>query len=139
MPAMVTPLMSPFYGLMAAKPYSIKPTKNNLLKDWDAPQNVSLHDWYCYAFARANGFNWIIDSEPSMLYRQHANNEVGVNRGFKAAKVRITKIKNGWWLNQALLIACLVGLGEHPFTKSWSKLESLDMLRLSRHAFQCRR
>lgn len=113
--------------------------KENLLKNWDSHQNVSLHDWYCYAFARANGFNWIIDREPSMLYRQHANNEIGVNQGLKAAKSRINKIRNGWWLNQALLIARLVGLEEHPFTKSWSTLGRLDMLRLSRHAFQCRR
>src|SRR5690606_1482765 len=48
---------------------------------WDSVQTVFLHDWFTYAFARANGYQWIIDDKPSMLYRQHADNQVGVNEG----------------------------------------------------------
>ncbi len=117
----------------------IKAIQKNITTNWNPHQKVSLHDWYCYAYARANGYKWVIDPNPSMLYRQHENNEVGVNKGFKAARARLNKIKKGWWLNQSLLIAQLVGMKQHPFTNNWSKLGKLDLIRLSQHAFQCRR
>lgn len=113
--------------------------KKRLLEAWDAHQDVSLHDWYCYAFARANGFRWYIAPEPSMLYRQHENNQVGVNKGMRAAIDRLKKIRNGWWLTQALLISRLVGLGDDRFVKSWDTLGRFAMLRLATKAFQCRR
>lgn len=115
--------------------------KQQLIKDWEAHLGVALHDWYCYAFARAQGYRWTIDHKPSLLYRQHAHNEIGVNRGIRAALARLKKIKNGWWLNQSLLIASLVGLQgqDHAFIKSWQARRRWDMLRLSKHAFQCRR
>ncbi|WP_207385043.1 glycosyltransferase [Legionella fairfieldensis] len=113
--------------------------KERLIKNWDIVQQVSLHDWYCYAFARANGYQWFIDPAPSMLYRQHGKNQVGVNTGVKAYLNRIKQIKNGWWLTQAYLVASLVDLGSHSFVKSWSKLGRVDLLRLATCAFQCRR
>ncbi|STX27703.1 putative glycosyl transferase [Legionella beliardensis] len=113
--------------------------KDNILKNWAELQKISLHDWYCYAFARANGFQWFIDSKPTMLYRQHSNNQVGVNRGLKAYVHRFKQIKNGWWLSQAYLIAELIGLGHHDFIRGWSSFKRKDFLRLALNAYQCRR
>lgn len=113
--------------------------KSRMVEVWDLLQEVSLHDWFCYAFARANGFKWYIDDKPSMLYRQHANNQVGVNLGVKAYLNRFKKIKSGWWLTQTLLIAELVGIEQSPFIQSWSKLRGMDLFRLALQAFQCRR
>jgi len=117
----------------------INAIKTHMMKVWDLLQEVSLHDWFCYAFARANGFKWYIDDQPSMLYRQHANNQVGVNLGLKAYANRFKKIKNGWWLTQALLIAELVGVSQSRFIQSWLRLRRSDLFRLSLQAFQCRR
>jgi rhamnosyltransferase len=50
------------------------------------------YDWYIYIFARSNGFNWIIDSSYTMMYRQHSNNSVGANIGLKAKLERIKTI-----------------------------------------------
>ncbi|MDX9885996.1 glycosyltransferase [Thauera sp.] len=72
-------------------------------------KNIGLHDWFIYAFARSNGFKWIIDPAPSMLYRQHSTNQVGVNQGFRAFHARSRKILNGWGFQQASMIAQLVG------------------------------
>lgn len=113
--------------------------KARMLETWDAVQLVTLHDWYCYAFARTNGYKWYIDAIPSMLYRQHEKNQVGVNLGFKARLSRLRKIKDGWWLHQACLIAELVGASHSSFVQSWSKLGRFELLRLATHAFQCRR
>lgn len=70
--------------------------------------NISLHDWLAYAFCRENGFVWFIDSQPMMLYRQHNNNQVGINEGFKAYKKRFLLIRSHWYRNQVENIASLV-------------------------------
>ncbi|SDS00569.1 rhamnosyltransferase [Halopseudomonas xinjiangensis] len=81
--------------------------------------SVYLHDWFCYAFARANGFSWWIDPEPKMQYRQHQNNLVGVNQGWKARMGRFRHVSSGWWLDQARTIARLLGLESSAFVRSW--------------------
>jgi rhamnosyltransferase len=107
--------------------------------NWDAVNHISLHDWLIYAFARANGYRWFIDPYSSLLYRQHASNQVGANVGLSAFLVRAKKVLNGWGLNQSLLIANAVGLGTSPFVSSWSKGNRLGYLSLTSHFWQCRR
>lgn len=113
--------------------------KARMLEIWDVLQEVNAHDWFCYAFARANGYQWFIDPEPSMLYRQHDNNQVGVNSGVKAYLRRFKRITNGCWLTQVCLLIQLCGMGQNSFVQSWSQLRRIDLLRLGVHAFQCRR
>lgn len=110
-----------------------------ILINWDAVNRISLHDWLIYAFARANGYRWFIDPYSSLLYRQHANNQVGANVGLSAFLVRAKKVLNGWGLHQSLLIANAVGLGTSPFVSSWSKGNRLGYLSLAIHFWQCRR
>ena len=71
-------------------------------------QAVSLHDWLAYAFCRHNVFKWFIDPTPSMLYRQHANNQVGTNAGLSAYKKRFQLISQKWYRKQILTITGLV-------------------------------
>ena len=106
---------------------------------WEAIQNVGLHDWFIYAFARANKRLWFIDDYASMHYRQHENNQVGVNLGWKAYFGRARKITSGWGLSQALLIARLVGMAHEPFVTRWSQGGRLGLLALACCAGQCRR
>lgn len=102
-------------------------------------KKVYLHDWVMYAFARANGYKWVIDPVPSMRYRQHANNEVGVNSGFKAFKHRYQKITNELGLCQSKLLAELSGIADAPFVQSWSSMNRWGIIKLAFHANQCRR
>jgi len=112
----------------------------NLIKNrWADVQKVGLHDWLFYAFARANGYRWIIDEYAGMLYRQHEKNQVGVNSGFRAFTQRAGKVLNGWGLAQSGLIAELIGLGDDPFVKRWSGGSRAGLLWLAFHARQCRR
>lgn len=71
-------------------------------------QQVSLHDWFIYAFARSRGYQWYIDHSPSMLYRQHAHNVVGANSGLKSMRARWQKLSDGWYRQQILLISSLL-------------------------------
>jgi rhamnosyltransferase len=113
--------------------------KKSVIANWSEINKLELHDWYCYAYARANGFQWYIDQRPSLLYRQHSNNQVGVNRGWKAFLFRSKKIVIGWGFEQSALIAKLVGKGDSAFVKSWCNFERYGFLTLALNANKCRR
>ena len=117
----------------------IGPLKATMLANWAHLQAVSLHDWFCYAFARSHGFCWFIDSVPSMDYRQHERNQVGANTGLTPLISRYKTIHDGWWFNQVQLIASLVGRGNDPFVKTWLPLGRRQLIKLSLNAWQCRR
>jgi rhamnosyltransferase len=113
--------------------------RQQVIQDWEQLQQVSLHDWYCYAFARSHGLKWFIDSRPSMLYRQHESNQVGANTGLTSLFQRYVTIHEGWWFKQVQAIALLVGADKNPFVSSWLPLRRRDLLRLSVRGGQCRR
>lgn len=113
--------------------------KECISHNWEVIQGVNLHDWFTYAYARANGFTWFIDSVPSMLYRQHANNQVGINSGWKAFRYRLLKLSDGWGLEQSLLIAKIIGFERSSFVSDWLHLTPISIFKLSIKAYQCRR
>ena len=100
---------------------------------------VGLHDWFIYAFARSRGYRWMIDPRPSMAYRQHHSNQVGVNTGWRAYRARARKILGGWGITQSRLIARLLGLGEEPFCKPWRRPGRIGMVWLALNAYRARR
>lgn len=63
-------------------------------------KNINHHDWFIYAFFRNAGLKWYIDPSPTMLYRQHDNNQVGANIGYKAYFERLKLINNKGYRQQ---------------------------------------
>lgn len=110
-----------------------------LRKNQCAADELGLHDWFTYAYARAHGYKWVIDEYASLMYRQHAGNQVGVNAGVAAFTWRVRQVLNGWGLNQARMIAILVGHGDDAFVQRWSNGRRLGTLMLAFAASQCRR
>ncbi len=104
-----------------------------------AINNVWLHDWFIYAFARAYNYNWYIDPIPSMLYRQHTNNQVGVNRGYRAFFYRMKFVLSGKALEQSALLARLFQLNSSLFVKHWHNLSRSGFLFLAFNSHKCRR
>ncbi len=100
---------------------------------------IEYHDWLIYAFARANNFKWFIDSKPSLEYRQHKNNQVGVNIGWKSLWTRSKKTLNGHGFSQALLIANLLGLTSVNIVQYGLRGGRIGYLRLAFYARLCRR
>lgn len=95
------------------------------------------HDWFIYAFARSNGYDWQILNEITMGYRQHSNNETGVNRGIRAAFRRFAMLSNGWYFDQIYKMAEILG-----YTCILSKLflkRSIPTLFCLRNIFELRR
>lgn len=113
--------------------------KASIIAQWQPLQQISLHDWYCYAFARSHGFQWYIDPVSTMDYRQHERNQVGANTGLSPLIARYKTIHDGWWFDQVRLIAGLVGQSQTPFVSNWMPLRSWQLMRLSFSAWQCRR
>jgi rhamnosyltransferase len=113
--------------------------KVSMLANWDELQQVSLHDWYCYAYTRSHGFRWFIDPLSSMQYRQHEQNQVGANTGLGSLINRYKTIHDGWWFSQVRLIARLVGVADDAFVRRWLPLGRRQLLRLSLNARHCRR
>lgn len=65
---------------------------------------ISAHDWLIYAICRATGKKWFISSVPTVKYRQHDNNELGVNLGVKAKWFRLMKLRSGWYRSEVFKI-----------------------------------
>ncbi|MFX1712301.1 glycosyltransferase [Stutzerimonas stutzeri] len=63
-----------------------------------------LHDWLSYAFCRERGYRWYIDPKPSVLYRQHASNEVGTNNNWLAYKKRLALIRTKAYRKRVMLL-----------------------------------
>lgn len=113
--------------------------KECVVKNAGEIKNIGLHDWFIYAFARSNGLKWVIDPAPSMFYRQHSTNQVGVNQGFRAFYARSKKILNGWGFQQASMIARLVGAtADEPQTRLCS-MRRKDLLWLAVNSSKFRR
>ncbi|MCU0119162.1 glycosyltransferase [Pseudomonas sp. B2M1-30] len=113
--------------------------KASVCEQWHELQGVSLHDWYCYAFARSHGFRWFTDPVPTMQYRQHESNQVGANIGINSLLTRYKTIHDGWWFSQVQLIAVLVGREHDPFVRRWFQLGRRQLMCLSFSAWKCRR
>jgi rhamnosyltransferase len=90
------------------KQQSVQQFKKFLIKNWECVNLVELHDWMIYAYFRSQGMKWKIDSKPLMYYRQHENNQVGLNSGLKAYLIRFNKIKTKRYYNEVQKIIYLL-------------------------------
>jgi len=81
-----------------------------LLDNWLQINQIDLHDWLIYAFCRSNNFNWLIDSNVGLLYRQHDNNQFGANVSIRSYFTRLTLIKKGWYFGEVSKISNLLKL-----------------------------
>lgn len=101
--------------------------------------NLVFHDWFAYAFARANGYRWLIDDRPSLLYRQHGKNQFGVNAGAGPFLRRVRQVISGEALAQAALIAQATSLPRGHRVKVAMEDGRWGLLRLAFMARHCRR
>ena len=103
--------------------------KELLISNWQQAQQVSLHDWFIYAFFRARGLSWIIDHEYKLLYRQHAENQVGIHKGWKANLKRLKLLHSGWCKQQVVRVADLLGEDHLDVHSRLSILKNIRHLR----------
>lgn len=84
--------------------FVLKPLFVNFLQSKlnDNILNFPYHDWLIYALARHFNFKWIIDEDPSFFYRQHYENFMGANFGFKARLKRLNRILFGEYYRELI-------------------------------------
>lgn len=104
-----------------------------------AISHVGYHDWLIYAYAREHDKPWIIDDWSSMQYRQHANNQLGVNSGLKSYWMRMRHMLNGYFFEQSLLISDLIGARPTTLVDKGLRGGRLGYVWLAMRASQCRR
>lgn len=66
---------------------------------------LKSHDWWSYLIVTGAGGEIIYDRFPSLKYRQHGKNSIGINRGFSGKYLSIKRIFKGeykGWINDNL-------------------------------------
>ena len=56
---------------------------------------IVIHDWWIYQIVTGAGGTVLHDDRPTLLYRQHAVNQIGANDTFRARMVRVGMILQG--------------------------------------------
>lgn len=105
---------------------------------------VELHDWLIYTVCRATGMYWHIDERPTLKYRQHEHNVVGVNFGPIAWCKRLKRIRDGWYRYEVCKLARLAKFltQDRYLSKACDTIlneQLLDRVRLLRYVNQSRR
>ncbi|MFC4292481.1 glycosyltransferase [Sphingorhabdus arenilitoris] len=75
----------------------------------DKLKKVTLHDWIAYGWVRGTGRTWFIDNFSGLDYRQHDSNVLGASRSAGALANRWKMVSDGWYFEQALNNALLIG------------------------------
>lgn len=104
--------------------------------------DVVLHDWWIYLLITAAGGRVVHDDEPTLLYRQHTENQIGANDHLRARLKRVGMILTGTWrdwnnINAAALLASKARLapeGQDLVLRFQAMRESWLLLRLWRLA-----
>ena len=110
-----------------------------VLEQGESLSNIEYHDWLIYAFARANNISWAIDSCSSILYRQHANNQIGANTGLRSVIKRFVKMIGGHGFAQSILIVNAINISSASFVMRGLFNGRRGYMYLAFHARQCRR
>ncbi|MDP8984385.1 MAG: glycosyltransferase [Pseudomonadota bacterium] len=94
------------------------------LQNQGQTERLHYHDWAIYALARSWKVDWVFDPKPTMLYRQHSNNDTGARTSLSGMNRRVSLIREGWYLEQLYAIAeiCFTASPSDPVIARWRGL-----------------
>lgn len=93
-------------------------------------EDVVVHDWWLYQLISGAGGVVLHDHEPTLLYRQHAGNLIGDNRGIRAKLRRLAMVAGGTFRSwNGRNIAALRAAGDLLTTQSRADLERFAEIR----------
>lgn len=110
-----------------------------IVENFNEINEICLHDWLIYSYARTFKYEWYIDPVPSMRYRQHANNQVGANNNLFSAIKRVKLVNSSWYRNEIIKIAKALGNHNLTFFKRCFSNGYLGCLYLSINSYRARR
>ncbi len=95
-----------------------------------AVPGVPAHDWWLYQVITGVGGTVIRDPAPTLLYRQHGNNQIGENASPQARAARIAKVLSGGYSAwNTANIAALRGIGNRLTPANRALLEDFAAMR----------
>ena len=89
LPVLETAMMQNF---LAGNTMVFNPQGLALVRAGGVPQGIGHHDWWLTLLFMASGGSVVLDSEPVLLYRQHARNVLGASSGLRAGLRRLRKV-----------------------------------------------
>ena len=95
-------------------------------------EELPPHDWLLYAYCRIYGHAWFIIPESTVLYRQHADNFLGANVGFRGRLERIRSLASGQFQRDVARLEALFGADFPVQTSRFSLLRHWPRLRRKR-------
>lgn len=84
-----------------------------LTEQAEIARRLPLHDWLIYAWFRHQGYTWTIDPTPTLFYRQHGSNVIGVNVGLAALRQRLSSEGRRWYVAAAADITTFLARTTH--------------------------
>ena len=110
--------------------------KRFITDNWLDINKFEHHDWLIYAYARSNNYKWFIDKKSYILYRQHSNNQLGVNLDIKSFFARLKEVWSG---NALYKVKKLINILRLNNIISEKPLSRIRLLFLSLNTFKFRR
>jgi len=96
----------------------------------DEVRDVVVHDWWVYLLVTGAGGRVLHDDTPTLLYRQHAGNQIGANDHFRARCKRIRQLLRGDFRDwNARNIAALTASAHRLTTENRRLLEQFAAMR----------
>ena len=88
----------------------------------DLTKLLHFHDWAIYALARSWNLPWFFDPSPSLIYRQHDQNDTGARGSLKSAIKRLKLVRNGWYRQQlrAICAICFTAAPDNRTVAAWN-------------------
>ncbi|WP_201517518.1 glycosyltransferase [Gulosibacter hominis] len=129
------------------RPEAFRLVQQQLRNPQSSANTARSHDWLIYALIRANGGRWFIDGEPTVEYRQHEDNVLGANEGWRQHLRRLAVIREGTYradVANVVVAALEVADAKHSARLHWiaTQIETNSLrsrLRLARRARHLRR
>jgi rhamnosyltransferase len=89
----------------------------------DLTLKLHYHDWAIFALARTWSLRWQFDPTPSMLYRQHSDNDTGARTTLAGVRKRLNLIRSAWYGTQLQSIAelCSAAGPDNPTVAAWRR------------------
>jgi rhamnosyltransferase len=117
----------------------MKDIQKCLIDHRKSSENLDYHDWFCYAFARSSNYQWFIDSNSYLNYRQHNTNVVGVNKGLKAFLRRAKDVLSGKAIEQSRITFAILSYNRSLPTNIKLPIHRIDYIKLALQCYHCRR
>lgn len=97
-----------------------------------------IHDWFIYAYARSCSYEWYIDPEPTLFYRQHQHNQIGANTSIRSLIKRAKIVFTPETIKNINFIICLGGKNNKTLNR-WCGFSKKNTLNMMLHTYQFRR